>query len=152
VSVRTATVYLRSKRLILERVDVTTDGVPIGTDDLLVVPSDIPAAELGTQLLGIMKRARQSVPHPSQDQWDSLLRPLLDAAGVSSWRTFMNGARDLSVFDDNGVIELLPSTNLGPKGGFAVDEPGLRRVPKSDPTLLGHSVKAALNVSDAIDK
>jgi hypothetical protein len=99
-----------------------------------------------------MKRARQSVPHPSQDQWDSLLRPLLDAAGVSSWRIFMNGARDLSVFDDDGVIELLPSTNLGPKGGFAGDESGLRRVPKSDPTLLGHSVKAALNVSDAIDK
>jgi hypothetical protein len=37
VRVRTATVHLRSKRLILERVDVTTDGVPIGTDDLLVV-------------------------------------------------------------------------------------------------------------------
>jgi hypothetical protein len=99
-----------------------------------------------------MNRARQGVQRPSQEQWGSLLRPLLEAAGVASWRTFMNGARDLSVFEDAGVIELLPSINLGPKGGFAGDETGLLRVPKSDPTLLGQCVKAALKVSGPNDK
>jgi hypothetical protein len=145
--VRKATVYLRSKRLIIERVDVTTDGVPIGTDDLRLLSSDIPPAELGGELLAIVDRAQQMVRHPSQDQWDALLRPLLDAAGVGSWRAFMNGARDLSVFELDGVIELLPSINLGPKGGFEGDESRLLRVPRSDPALLGLSIKRALELS-----
>jgi hypothetical protein len=139
-------VYLRSGRLILERVDVTTDGVPIGTDDLLVTSPDIPDAELGGRLLAIIDRAKQGVPHPTQDEWDSMLKPLLDAAGVPSWRTFMNGAKDLSVFQADGAIELFPTTNLGPKGGFGEDGSGPLRVSRSDLSVLGQTVKSALGL------
>jgi len=53
----------------------------------------------------------------------SLIKPLFMAAGVRSWRTFVEGAQLVSIRRQGGSILLTPMINMGAQNGFAPNLP-----------------------------
>lgn len=145
--IRKATVYLRRDSLLVQRVDITTDGGPIGVDDIVQLGAHASDAELGLAILGMVERARQGVPHPRQNEWAGLAEPLLRAAHVRSWRTFVRGCRDVSVFDDGRRLTFLPSENLGPREGFAPLMDLAVLALSREPSAVGQCAREALGRS-----
>jgi hypothetical protein len=144
---RKATVNQRRGRIIVERVDTTVDGIPVGTDDIAVFDESIAARELGQAVMGAVGRARASIPRIQRDEWAPRLQPLLRAAGVRSWRSFVDGCRDVSVFEVAEGLELMPSINHGAREGFEGLPEEAITVKADDPMVVGEAVLRALNAS-----
>lgn len=132
--------YRRRGVFIVERVDTTVDGIPFATADLTVLPLDTSPDKLGHTLVMTVDRARVGLPALKQDDWEAQLTPLLDAAGVSSWRTFVRGTREVAVFAESDWIDLLPTSNLGSTEGFEAREDLGVRKGRSDIRQLGAAV------------
>lgn len=58
------------------------------------------------------------VPHPTQHEWKGSFAPFLKAAGVRSYRAFMDDARSVEIGVVDDELSLTPHRNLGSKGGF----------------------------------
>ena len=72
--------------------------------------------ELGNALLATLDQSRAGVPHPSS--WEGLTAPLLRAAAVKSFGTFVTGASAVEVLSENEVIKLVPTRNGGKGNAF----------------------------------
>jgi hypothetical protein len=131
----------------VDRVDTTTDGVPISTDDVAVFDLSVSDEILGRALVDAIGRAQGGVRPLRTDEWQAALEPLLRAAGVSSWRAFVRGCRDVSVFSDVGVVRLVPSINLGSKEGFEGLEDRQLTANVKDIAHVGQMAKRALEVA-----
>jgi len=144
---RKATVNQRGGRIIVDRVDTTVDGIPVVTDDIAVLDADVGTRELGEAVLGAVGRARGGIPRVQREEGEIRLQALLRAAGVRSWRSFMRGCRDVSVFAVEGGVELMPSVNLGAREGFVGLPDESITVAADDPVMVGEAVYRALDAA-----
>ena len=149
---RKATLYRRNRRVLVNRVDMTTDGIPFSTDEIHSFEAPFAEAELGRALRMVIAGARSGLPPLQREDWERLLQPLLRAAGVSSWRTFVRGCRDVSVFEDDGVIRFVPSVNLGPTEGFEGIAERETVIQIADDPALGRQAIQALDVAETRSK
>ncbi|MDH2353953.1 hypothetical protein QCM80_25310 [Bradyrhizobium sp. SSUT112] len=74
---------------------------------------------LGEATLQALQLSKDGIPHPAPEEWSKLFDPILNAARVRSWNTFVRSTKDVIVrFETNRVI-YIPTRNLGPRDGFA---------------------------------
>jgi hypothetical protein len=94
----------------------TTVGVWIGSPPELKLEVNATAAAIGDAVIQVIHASKSPVPHPSN--WDDLPNPMLDLAGVKSWRAFEKGAKCCSLEMENEELRLIPHRRLGPNRGF----------------------------------
>ena len=94
----------------------TAAGVWIGTPPFVHIDDDVSPWELGTAVADALFASKSEVPHPTD--WKGLLAPLLQVAGVKSWKTFMQGAQCVGIDNEDGRIRVISCRNRGPKKGF----------------------------------
>lgn len=141
-----ATVFLRRKVLLIHPSSRTTDGVWIMVAPCAVTPESTSDADLGGMVERALAQSTQNVPHPQQ--WGGLLKPLLSAAGVKSWRTFAEGAVCVQVQLSCDEVRAIPTENLGAKEGFQPDAKRQVCVPwDGDRLVLGRAIRDALQAS-----
>jgi len=115
-----ATVYRRGAVILIHPSSCTTDGVWILSKPCVRLSSDCGDAEMGSAVLSALEGSKLSVPHPTQ--WKGLLEPLLMAAGVKAWKTFVKSAVCVEVEQQNGQLEFIPTVNLGSDEGFQANK------------------------------
>lgn len=147
IIMKSATVYNRKSKYIIHAVSNTAAGVGIAARPFLVLEEDTSAADLGEAVMNALESARQGVPHPTD--WPSVLRPLLDAAQVKSWSTFVRDTCSCEILDDGSSIKIYPTRNMGAQEGFQSIEakPSLLLPSKSTAESIGSAVREALAIS-----
>lgn len=116
-----ATAYRRGSAVLVHPSARTTDGVWILSEPCVRLPSDCSDVELGDAVLSALKGSKSPLPHPTE--WKGVLEPLLDAAGVRSWKTFAKCAACVEVAALAGELEFVPTENMGADEGFEANEP-----------------------------
>lgn len=96
-------------------------------------------------IINALARSREGVPTPVRDT--NRIAPLLDAAKVSSWSTFIKLAKSVDVYLKDETFEITPYRNLGGSDGF---DPMTEKIVRLDEKTsdLGSSVLAALTVAE----
>jgi hypothetical protein len=98
--------------------------------------------ELGRAIKMALDRSQNGVATPPPDA--RIDKPLLAAAGVGSWATFMKLSQHVSVFSDGSSLKVTPHRNLGSKGGFE-PEPDLAASSGDSTSALGQAVADLLS-------
>jgi hypothetical protein len=136
-----AAIYERKGRLFVTASHQTKAGFWV--DDEHVVCLNQPTHdELGRAIKMALDRSQNGVATPPPDA--RIEKPLLAAAGVGSWATFMKLSQHVSVFSDGGSLKVTPHRNLGSKGGFE-PEPDLAAPSADSTSVLGQAVADLLS-------
>lgn len=112
--IKRAVAYKRGSRVVICPESETTAGVWIVDSPVVVGSTDMD--DLGRQLIEALGASRRQVPHPTV--WSGLFDPVLRAAGVRSYATFMKSALGVGVSLSEADVQLTPFRNLGSKEGF----------------------------------
>ncbi|MDB5677691.1 hypothetical protein [Sphingomonas bacterium] len=138
-----AAIYERKGALFISASHQTKAGFWIDDEEVvtLIQPS---AEELGGAVEAALARSTEGVPTPPPTA--RIERPLLKAAGVGSWATFMNLSRHVGISSEHGVVKLTPYRNLGSKGGFEPDTDMIIPAPMCS-AMLGQMVADLLSRS-----
>ena len=137
-----AEVYLRREVLIFAPQSRTTAGVWIVGRPCVTVSGEAPAHEKAAAISTVLDASTDSVSHPTS--WTGVLQPLLDAAGVKNWKTFVRSAKSVGVECDGDSIVFVPYANLGAASGFQRMPADAIRVSRSAPP---DEVEACLTAS-----
>lgn len=86
--------------------------------DPIVLPLDSSVDDLEVQLAASLRESDRILAHPAQSEWKGSFDPFLKAAGVRSFRSFMQNARMLMVDQNEDGVTITPTRNLGARGGF----------------------------------
>lgn len=100
---------------------------------------------MADNVLAALALSRADVKHP--DDWRSVLAPLLSAAGVKSWPTFVKGTKSIEVeAAADSSMKLIPTRNLGATDGF---EPVVEKTiaVTADRDALSTAIETALELS-----
>lgn len=74
-----------------------------------------------------------------------VLTELLDSMGLKTWAQFVRGASLVRVIEDGPRISILPTRNLGARGGFKTTEDGRAEVgPEASPEELGRTLRSTM--------
>lgn len=139
---RAATLYRRGRKLLLHALSLTTDGVWILTEPVLTLSEAEPDAELGLAIRSVLTGSHANIPHPSD--WAAVSRPLLKAAGISSWRKFGETATCVEIRENGDTLLVTPTRNLGSKNGFEHDSGNEVTASVSNAKAVGAAVREAL--------
>ena len=121
-----ANVYLRGTAFFIRSVSNVDGAHWIATGPCMRLPIDCNDLDLGGGVMSALEHSEPSVPHPGRDGWKAVLQPLLEAANVKTWSTFIRSAYNVRVSMENGSIEITPLVNRGARQGFVVSEPIIR--------------------------
>lgn len=110
-----AIVYRRKDIVLVHSSSPTDQGVWVITGPCTKLASGATDDEIGTAVWRALEESR-TILHPTS--WSALFEPVLQAAGVGSWRTFMSLARSVEVEMDGDRIVVVPTRNLGTADGF----------------------------------
>jgi hypothetical protein len=118
-----ASLYRRSGSILIESKSRNVDGIYEATPPFLRVPADSEPEDIGRAVLQALAESKEGIPNPWRDaEYRRRNRsgwwPLIEVAGVKSWRTFVKGAVHVSVLRTGNLVKFEPSRNLGPKEGF----------------------------------
>jgi hypothetical protein len=117
----------------------TTTGVHVDRDPLsLPLETDVDA--LVAVLSEALGNSTRMVPHPAQSEWKGGFQPILNVAGVRSYRAFMASAALVGVEDDGVQISVPPYRNLAPKAGFEPTHSAREIVIGDHPRTLAQTV------------
>src|SRR5690606_21058753 len=133
-----ATIYFRQDSFVVHPNSRTVDGVWMLVPPVVVLPVDCMDADLAQAVRDALLASREGVEHPVD--WKPVEKPLLNAAGCSSWRRFVVGTTAAEVAEKEGRGSLLVLENRGVKQGF-VD---VHRIPLPESTMRGDELGARL--------
>jgi hypothetical protein len=139
---RRATIYFRNGSLFVHASSRSTDGVWVASEPFLKVEASANDVDLGGAVRGALDCSRTDIPHPTS--WTGLLDPLLALAGVKSWSTFAKSALCAEVEEEGGLASVVPTDNLGARGGFQPDPSRATPSEASDLESLGAKVRHAV--------
>lgn len=138
-----AAIYERKGRLFVMASHKTKAGFWIDDKRVSCLGEPTPD-ELGDAIEQALDRSQEGVPIPPPNA--RIDKPLLAAAGVGSWSTFMKLAQHVSVYSDGSLLKVTPYRNLGNKGGFE-PEPDLAFPIANSASALGQIVADLLDRS-----
>jgi CDI immunity protein len=96
----------------------TTTGIWIGNEPQFKLPVALTSESLGLAIEKALDASGKVIPHPAE--WTKeIYQPMLDLAGVESWRKFAAGTASLLVTADETSITIEPCKNDGPKDGYS---------------------------------
>lgn len=141
-----AGVYKRKNLLYMRSNSRTTDWIVIGTGPVIVEPHEVPPDVLGRHILELLKKSEWDIPPPPDP--NSVIKPLLEAAGVKSWSAFQRGALYCGIILDEKGLEIRPYENNG-RGGFVpLPESEIISIPPtSSPREIGEALLKAISKS-----
>ena len=139
---RCVSVYGRGRLLILSTSSKTVGrhGLWIEVGPIRVLLKQASPDEVGRALLDALEDSRDEVPLPHDPE--SVQVPLLKAAGVSSWGSFMRGASHIYFERDSSGIRMIPSEV---DGGNFVPVVGLTRHLAESAVDLGNAIKETVS-------
>jgi len=133
-----AHVYLRGGTYLIAANAQTVDGVWIAQAPyVLLDESSASDSEIGEAVARALGASRTGIPHPRQEDWKAVAAPLLEAAGVKSHAELMRGSRSVTVESEGETADVVPSRNLGARGGFEPVPDAARRASLADREALG---------------
>lgn len=138
-----ASVYKRQGKLFLVTSSQTPGryGLWIDAGPHLVVGEEASLEEIGQRLDEALRGSRQNVAYPEDPK--GLEKPLLELAGVKSWRTFMSGTSHCFVERNDVSVRVVPSTNDG-RGFVPRSDSTVDLTARAQPEVLAEAVLAAL--------
>jgi hypothetical protein len=89
----------------------------ITIDPVLSMPDNDDPKLLGEYVRKILDCSKTDIPDPDPKTYQN---PVVDAAGAKSWIAFAKDSQRVSFFEENGVVQLLPSKWGGKKEGVIV--------------------------------
>lgn len=110
-----ASLHLRDGRVFISASSRTKDGFWIDTGAIRIAESDdLDAVTEGTR--SALNNSRHGVPTPSPGE--DLTGPMLAAAGVKSWRTFVSRAKVVDVCSSDGLAIITPYKKVTSNGNY----------------------------------
>jgi hypothetical protein len=113
--VKSAIVYEHNEKIIVHSSSTTTMGVGLLTPPVVAVDKSAPS-RIGQALRECLDASKGDVAHPTD--FRNLFAPVLALACAKSYGAFARAAKCVKAEMDGETITLVPSENLGPKGGF----------------------------------
>jgi hypothetical protein len=114
-----AAAYLRADKIYLHPDSRTTEGFWIACEPVVVTSEN--DKSLGQQVLQILAKSTEDVPHPeslaTSDTW-SVMKTLIKAAGVRSYEAFADSTQCVSVKLGAAGVVFTPTRNGGPRKRF----------------------------------
>jgi len=135
---------LRSDRVYTQAYGQTTAGVWVGRGPVFVSPISS-TDEIANDIRNALAHSVRGIPHPAQDEWKDVQRPMLKAVGVRSWSTLAKGARSVGIESDDSIVTLTPSCNYEKQGGSDLPDQAIT-VPLMDKEL-GKRLLEAFDIS-----
>lgn len=111
-----ATIYRRQGRYFVHALSQTSDGLLLLCEPVFTASEDEGEATLGRKVLAALDGARVDAPPPRSAK--GLVSPLLAISGVRSWAAFAKSAECVEISEEEGRVTLVPTRNLGSRGGF----------------------------------
>ena len=148
-----ASVYQRSNgRLIVASLSRTAAGFGILNDSMQGAAADIEDSRLGVLVLEMMN-ASGLLPTPSPADYPlPQYRRLLALAGARSHKAFHTDCLSVDVYAapdaEATSVVVVPTRNLGAKGGFEANRDLEERTSMADPAALGAAVRRGLARSE----
>jgi hypothetical protein len=135
-----AIIYERKGILYIRTSSETTEGVWIDEGPCLAVSISSSAEEIGLAVRSVLSSSRTNIAHPTS--WAVVNDKLFHAAGVKSWNTFGKNAKCIKIELDK-QIRMLPTKNMGNKGGFMVIEEKITNISHNATSKeIGDKIKA----------
>lgn len=134
-----ASAYQNSEYFFIHSDSQTTVGVWISCEPFTKLPATVSDLELGLTVLSALNASKATVPHPTD--WKSLPDPLLDLAGVRSWKKFAVGTQAVGVTRDAGRMSFTPSKNKPDEGFFWLPEKTVDIADTSDAEHVTRALK-----------
>jgi hypothetical protein len=106
--------YKRAGQWLFSSASKTVAGVWIASPPFLSTSGS--SAEIGTCAIEVLNASVEGTPHPTK--WDGLFSPVLELAGVKTWRAFVKGTLLVGIEMEEDGITFTPHRNDGPKEGF----------------------------------
>ncbi len=114
-----ASLYQRGSFLFILPNHRTTKGIWVsGVPVMVIEEGAVDAITIASKVREALSASVYDAPQPSQEQYKILFQPVLDAANVKSWATFMKGTRYVDLILADGAITLTPTRNAGAREGF----------------------------------
>lgn len=119
-----------------------------------VIEPSADAVQLGTVVGSCLAHPRPIVPHPSQNDWTEVRRaslaPIMRAAKVRSWRSFLATARLISVDRSDQQYTVTPMQRRGnPSSAFTPDITQEQRLASPSKEALGQAVLVAFRAAQS---
>lgn len=130
---KVATALLRSGKVYTQSYAQTTAGVWIAWGPIFVSPLSA-VEETAANIRASLDRSIRGVPHPNQDEWKEVQRPMLEAIGLKSWTNLAKGAKSVGIESDHAMITLTPSRDYAKQGGEELPDRAIK-VPLSGENL-----------------
>lgn len=143
-----ATLYKRGRNLIIYPDHKTPNGIWIaGTPVFVLDEASSSGDSLALKVKEALSLSQSGVTAPSRDGFRDRFKPVLDAAGVKTWATFVKGTVCVSIMQEDGVVTLTPTRNSGSRGGFRHQNEIAIKVPFDIESLEG-ALRQAIEISE----
>lgn len=125
----------------------TVEWLWIAGPPFLEAAGDATDEELGRLVLDALEGSRQDVAHPPVADLERVLDPLVELAGVKSYRTFEKGARLVEALEQGGVVTLTPTRNAGRDGFLPLEGSAVTVDSSDDAGAVGSGLRATLELT-----
>lgn len=115
MTTKLATIYLRKSKLLIASSSKTISGFWVAEGPVQVVDEG-DAFAIAAALRIAFERSRSRVPVPNS--FSEPIAPLLEAAGVKSWRSFVKDAKSIGASLFDGTITLTPKQRIDRAGNY----------------------------------
>ena len=114
-----ASIYSRRGLMFVGTMSQTDTGLFRADGDYTTLPGDSPFETIAAEMLTALSRSKRILTSPASASTGGVDTPLLHAAGVKSLRTFVRGAKLVSVRADDEHLYLYPSTQTNSHFNFS---------------------------------
>ena len=111
-----AVALLRKGKVFIDWYSKTTAGVWVGSGPVFVVV-ETDFQMLTTRIREALNASTEGTRHPSQDEWKAIQAPMLNAAGVKSWKTLAKGSKAVGLECEGTLVKMVPSASYEQNGG-----------------------------------
>ncbi len=113
---RAATIYLRDNIFFIHSSSKTEAGFWILSEPAIKIEAEFSMDALEKAVVSALRASKENAYQPKS--FDGVFQPILRLAAVRSWSIFAKNAKCVEVEEENGVITLIPTKNLGIQAGF----------------------------------
>ncbi|WP_143476257.1 hypothetical protein [Pseudacidovorax sp. RU35E] len=78
--------------------------------------------ELTNAIRGAQRYSVAGVPHPEQDEWKLVQRPILHSVRAKTWKSLAKDAKVVGIKIDGEKVEFSPVSNYENNGGTSISE------------------------------
>ncbi|VVE57264.1 hypothetical protein PAQ31011_05194 [Pandoraea aquatica] len=119
---KSAYALLRKGKIFIQAYSKASTGLWIASGPVYVAEEGGLEEDLGQKVRDALDGSIEGVRHPSQDEWKEIQAPMLEAAGVKSWKTLGKGAKSVGLESNGVTVKMVPSFNYENGGGTPLIE------------------------------